>query len=110
MSGNVLLGSSTLHQVGLSFSADLTGYDYINSNANSVSMKFGSLSRAHIYVFPEYIFQLYKSLISPCMERRRHVWAGASIDVPFLLDKVQRRVVNIIGPSLTLNLQPLSST
>ena len=73
-------------------------------------MKVGSLYRAHIYLSPECILQLYKSLIRPCMERGCHVWAGASIEILSLLDKVRRRVVNIIVPSLTVNLQALSST
>ena len=71
-------------------------------------MKVGSLYRAHIYLSPECILQLYKSLIRPCMEYCCHVWAGASVEILSLLDKVQRRVVNVIGPTLAANLQPLS--
>ena len=72
-------------------------------------MKVGSLYRPRHYLTPECIFQLYKSLIRPCMgEYCCHIWAGASSVVLYLLDKVQRRIVNIIGPNLAVNLQPLS--
>ena len=61
------------------------------------------------YLTPERILHLYKTLICPCMEHCCcHIWAG---DFPVelsLLDKVQRRIVNIIGPTLAANLQPLS--
>ena len=60
------------------------------------------------YLTPECILHLYKSLICPSMEYRCHIWAGDFSVELSLLDKVQRRIVNIIGPTLAENLQPLS--
>ena len=100
MSSKPLPNSSSLRLLGLSFSFDLTWTDYIKSIAKSASMKVGSLYRARHYLTPECILHLYKSLIRPCMEYCCHIWAGAPSVVLSLLDKVQRRFVNIIGPTL----------
>ena len=71
-------------------------------------MKVDSLYRDRHYLTPECILHLYKSVIRPCMEYCCHIWAGASSVVLSLLDKVQGRIVNIIDPTLAVNLQPLS--
>ncbi len=42
------------------------------------------------------------------MEYCCHIWGGSSNDALSLLDKVQKRIVNIVGPALAANLQPLS--
>ena len=108
MLGKPLPDSSSLRLLGLSFSSDLTWTDYIKYIAKSASIKVGSLYRASHYLTPECILHLYKSLIRPCMEYCCHIWAGAPSVVLSLLDKVQRRIVNIIGPTLAAKLQPLS--
>ena len=61
------------------------------------------------YLSPECILHLYKSLIRPCIEYCCHIWSGASSDVLSLLDRVQRRIINIVGPNLASKLQPLSN-
>ena len=108
MSGETLPESHTLRLLGLSFSCDLSWNDYIKSIAKSASMKVGSLYRARSYLSPECILHLYKSLIRPCIEYCCHIWSGASSDVLSLLDRVQRRIINIVGPNLASTLQPLS--
>ena len=70
-------------------------------------MKVGTLYRARSYLSPECILHLYKSLIRPCMEYCCHIWAGAPATVLSLLDRIQRRVSNIIGPKFAANLQSL---
>ena len=37
-----------------------------------------------------------------------HIWAGAPASCLDLLDKIQKRVVNLVGPILSSSLQPLS--
>ena len=106
----LLHNSSSLCLLGLSVASDLTWNDYIKSIAKSASMKVGSLYRARHYLTPECILHLYKSLIRPCMEYCCHIWAGASSVVLSLLDKVQSRIVKIIGPTLAVNHQPLSQS
>ena len=108
MADNVLTESSSFRLLGLTFSKDLTWSDYIKSIAKSAAMKVGSLYRARRYLSSECILHLYKSLIRPYMEYCCHIWAGAASDVLGLLDRIQKRVVNIVGPTLAASLQPLS--
>ncbi|XP_065654651.1 uncharacterized protein LOC136081276 [Hydra vulgaris] len=49
-----------------------------------------------------------KSQIRPCMEYCWYIWGGSSNDALSLLDKVQKRIVNIVELALADNLQPLS--
>ena len=51
---------------------------------------------------------LYKSIIRPCMEYCRHVWAGAPSCYLDLLDKLQKRIFRTVGPSLAASLEPLA--
>ena len=53
-------------------------------------------------------FIIFKFPIRPCTVHYYHIWAGASAVVCSMIDKVQERIVNIISPTLTANLQPLS--
>ena len=108
MSGTALEESSSIRLVGLTLSKDLTWNEYISSIAKKASMKVGSLYRARRCLSPEVILHLYKSLIRPCMEYCCHIWAGASVSVLNMLDRIQRRVINMVGPKLSSNLQSLS--
>ena len=64
--------------------------------------------RAKDFIDAESILYLYKSTIRPCMEYCCHIWAGAPITTLHLLDKVQRRLKNLIGDNLYSKLQSLS--
>ena len=108
MADSVLTESSSFCFLGLTFSKDLNWNDYIKSSAKSAAMAVGSLYRAPHYVSPECILHLYKSLIHPCVEYCCHIWSGASAGVLGLLDSTQKRMANIIGPTLAATLQPLS--
>ena len=57
---------------------------------------------------PEVALYLYKSTIRPCMEYCCHVWAGAPSCYLDLLDKLQKRISRIVGPSLAASLEPLA--
>ena len=108
MAGRALPESSGFKLLGLNFSKDLTWNEYIRSIAKRAAMKVGSLYRARRYLPTECILHLYKSLIRPCIEYCCHIWAGSSADVLSLLDRIQKRVVNIVGPQLAAKLQSLS--
>ena len=108
MNGDVLDESSTLRLLGLTLTSDLSWKPYIKSIAKLASAKVASLYRARHFLTPDSILYLYKSLIRPCMEYCCHIWGGSSYDALSLLDRVQRRIVNIVGPALAANLQPLS--
>ena len=57
---------------------------------------------------PEVALYLYKSTIRPCMEYCCHVWAGAPSCYLKLLEKLQKRICRIVGPSLAASLEPLA--
>ena len=59
------------------------------------------------FLSPEVALYLYKSTIRPCMEYCCHVWAGAPSCYLELLDKLQKRICRIVGPSLAASLEPL---
>ena len=71
-------------------------------------MKVDSLYRAQNFLSPESILYLYKATIRPCIEYCCHIWTGASADCLRLLDRIQRRITNIVGPDLSSNFQFLS--
>ena len=60
------------------------------------------------FLSPEVALYLYKSAIHPCMEYCCHVWAGAPSCYLDLLDKLQKRICRIVGPSLAASLEPLA--
>merc|ERR1712121_482522 len=86
----------------------LSWCQYIEEIAKAASKKIGSLYRAKDFIDAESILYLYKSTIRPCMEYCCHIWAGAPITTLNLLDRVQRRLKNLIGDNLYSKLQSLS--
>ena len=60
------------------------------------------------FLSPEVALYLYKSTTRPCMEYCCHVWAGAPSCYLDLLDKLQKRICMIVGPSLAASLEPLA--
>ena len=51
---------------------------------------------------------IYKCTIRPCMEYCSHVWAGTPSCYLVLLDKLQKQICRIVGPSLAASLEPLA--
>ena len=108
MSGNPLPESSSVKLLGLTLTSDLSWGQYIQSIAKIAARKVGSLYRARSYLSQAAILHIYKSLVRPCMEYCCHLWAGAPSTSLNLLDRIQRRVVNIVGPDLSAKLDNLS--
>ena len=81
---------------------------YIISTAEAASKKIGALIRSMKFLSPEAALYLYKSTVCPCMEYCCHVWAGAPGCYLDLLDKLQKRICRIVGPSLAASLEPLA--
>ena len=108
MNGAELPENSHFRLLGLTFSNDFSWNNYIESIAKSTAMKAGSLYRARNFLSPESILYLYKATIRPCIKYCCHIWAGASADCLSLLDQIQRRITNIVGPDLSSNFQSLS--
>ena len=108
MDGSVLEETSYFMMLELTFSSKLDWGSYIISIAKTASKKIGALIRSMKFLSPRVALDLYKSTIHPCMEYCCHVWAGAPNCYLELLDKLQRRICRIVGPSLAASLEPLA--
>ena len=91
----------------LTFSSKLDWGSYIISIAKTASKKIGTSVGSMKFLSPEVALYLYKSTICPCMEYCCHVWAGVPSYYLDLLDKLQKRICRIVGPSLSASLEPL---
>ena len=108
MGGSILEEKSSFKMLGLTFSSKLDWGSYIISIAKTASKKIGALIRSMKFLSPEVALHLYKSTIRPCMEYCCHVWAGAPSCYLDLLDKLQKRICRIVGPSIAASLEPLA--
>ena len=108
MGGSILQEKSSFKMLGLTFSSKLDWGSYIISFAKTASKEIGALIRSMKFLSPEVALYLYKSSICPCMEYCCHAWAGDPICYLDLLDKLQKRICRIVGPSLTASLEPLA--
>ena len=102
MGGSILVEKSSFKMLGLTFSSKLDWGSYIISFAKTASKKIGALIRSVKFLSPEVPLYLYKSTIRPCMEYCCHVWAGAPSCYLDLLNKLQKRICRIVGPSASL--------
>ena len=95
------LWKSWFKMLGLTFSSKLDWGSYITSIAKTTSKKIEALS-------PEVALYLYKSTIQSCMEYCCHFRAGAPTCYLEILDKLQKQICRIVGPSLAATLEPLA--
>ena len=100
------LGIQRLNQLGLTFSSKLDWGSYIIFIAKTVSKKIGALIHSMKFLSLEVAQYLYKSTIYPCMEYCCHGWAGAASCYLELLEKLQKLICRIVGPSLATSLEP----
>ena len=108
MGGSILEEKSSFKMLGLTFSSKLDWGSYIISIAKTASKKIGALIRFMKFLSPEVALYLYKSSIRPCMEYCCHVWGSAPSCYLDLLDKLQKQICRIVGPSLADSLEPLA--
>ena len=108
MGESILEEKSSFKMLGLTFSSKLDWGFYIISIAKSTSKKIGALIRSMKFLSPVVALYLYKSTIRPCKEYCCHVWAGAPSCYLDLLDKLQKQIYRIVGPSLAASLEPLA--
>ena len=94
--------------IGLTDSTDMSWKSYIQSISKQAAQRVGCLYRASRYLPPQTVQYLYKSTIRPVMEYCCHLWAGAPRTHLNTLDRVERRVKNLVGKQLADELQPLS--
>ena len=108
MDGSGYEEKSSFKMLGLSFSSKLEWDSCIISIAKTAAKKIGALIRSMAFLSPEVALYLHKSIIQPCMEYCCYVWAGAPSCYLELLDKLQKRICRIVGPSLATSLEPLT--
>ena len=105
--GSILEETSLFKMLGLT-SSKLDWGSYIISIVKIASKKIGALICSMKFLSPEVALYLYKSTICPCMEYCCHFWAGAPSCYLDLLDKLQKWICRIAGPSLAASLEPLA--
>ena len=108
MDGSVLEEISSFKMLGLTFFSKLVWGSYIISIAKTASKKIGTLICSMKFLSPEVALYLYKSTMRPCMEYCCHVWAGTPSCYLKLLDKLQKWICRVVGPSLAASLEPLA--
>ena len=106
--GSVLEEKSSFKMLGLTFSSRLDWGSSIISIAKTSSKKIGAFIRSMKFLSPEVALYLYKSTIWPCMEYCYRIWASAPSCYLELLDKLQKWICRIVGPSLAASLEPLA--
>ena len=104
----VLEEKSSFKMLGLTFSSKLDWGSYIISIAKTASKKIGALIHSTKFLSPEVALDHYKSTICACMEYCCHVWVGTPSCYLALLDKLQKRICRVTGPSLATSLEPLA--
>ena len=105
MGGSILEEKSSFKMLVLTFSSKLDWGSYVISIGKAASKKIGALIRSMKFLSPEVALYLYKCTIRPCMEYCCHVWAGSPSCYLDLLDKLQKRICRIVGPSLAASLE-----
>ena len=105
---SVLEEKSSFKMLGLTFPSELDWGSYIFSIVKTASKKIGALICSMKFFSPEVALYLYKSTICPLMEYCYHVFAGAASCYLELLDKLQKGICRIVGPSLVASLEPLA--
>lgn len=108
MCGTVLDEQESISLLGLTVCRDLSWKKYLQSVCKQASQRVGCLYRARRFLQPEVVLHLYKSTVRPIMEYCCHLWAGAPVTHLSPLDRVERRVKNLVGQNLCGELQPLS--
>ena len=108
MDGSIFEEKSSFEMLLLTFFSKFDWASYIISIAKTASKKIGALIPSMKFLSPEFALYLYKSTLRPCMEYCCHEWAGAPSCYLDLLDKLQKRICRIVGPSLAPSLEPLA--
>ena len=103
--GSAFEEKSSFEMLVLTFFSKFHWGSYIISIAKTASKKIGSLINSMKFLSPEVALYLYTSTIRPYME---YVLAGSPSSYLDLLDKLQKRICRIVGPSLAASLEPLA--
>ena len=105
---SVLEEKSSFKMPGMTFFSKLDWDSYIVSITKTTSKKIGALIHSMKFLSPEVVLYLYKSTICPCREYCCPVLAGAPSCYLEFLDKLQKQICRIVGPSLAASLERLA--
>ena len=108
MDGSVLGEKILFKMLRLTFSSKLNQGSYIIFIAKTASKKIGALICSMKFLSPQVALYLYNSTIRLGMKYCCHIWAGAPSFYLELLDKLQKQICRIVGPSLAASLEPLA--
>ena len=92
----------------LTFSSKLDWGSCIISIAKTAFTKIGALICSMKFLSPEVALYLDQCTTCPCMEYCCYIWAGAPSCYVKLLNKLQKWICRIVGPSLAASLEPLA--
>ena len=104
--GSVLEEKSSFKMLGLTLFSKLDWGSYITSVAKTASKK--ALICSMKFLSPEVALYLCNYTIRSCIGCCCHVWAGAPSCYLELLDRLQKWICRIVGPSLAASLEPLA--
>ena len=93
--------------MGLPLSSKLDGISYIISIAKTSFKKIGVLIWSMKFLSTEVAVFLNKSTIQTCMKYCFHVWAGTSSCYLNMLNKFQKRICWLVGPTFGASREPL---
>ena len=93
----------------LSFSSKLDWGSYIISIAKTAPRKTGALIRSLFFLSPEVAIYLCKSTVRPCMEYFCPVWGSAANCLLDMFDKLQKRTLGLLIPSLATSFATLAN-
>ena len=105
MDGHFLEEKSALKVFRFSFASKLDWGSYIISITKTTSKMIGALICSMKFLFHEVVLKIYHTDL---MEYGCHIWAGALSYYSEKLDKLQKQICRIVGPSLTESLEPLA--
>ena len=103
---SILEEKSSFKMLGLTFSSKLDWGSYIISFAKTASRESGALNRCMKFLSPEAALYLYIS--TPIYGILLSRLAGVPSCYLELLHKLQKWICRIVGPSLTVSLEPLA--
>ena len=107
MDESFLEEKSYFKMLGLTLSSKLDWDFYIITIAKSVSKKIGALICSMKFLSLR-VLCICINLLQPYMECCHHVWDGAHSFYWELLNKLQKWICSIVGPSLAASLEPLA--
>ena len=108
MTGSVFDEKSSFKIQRLTFSSKLDWGSHITFIVIGASKKIWALLCLMKFLSHKVALYFFKSTIWPCKDYCCHIWAGAPSCCLELIDKLQKWICRVVGPSLVASFEPLS--